>query len=200
MPYTNPYDTSLPGLGEARLLAIQAMIVASLSDLNVALNRDGLTPMTLQASQVVRGDPVKVPSSLICVVGGGERDGTDMQAEDGYFIPRTDGAGEHYTIFTNIYIFLHPDEMATDDPVLYVQRHTDALQRICDHLRKRVFNSAQGSEIVLASQEFGHLNPAGFDVLYKTYVRDVWCGMAEKNFGNSMVGYAAHLTHVAEIA
>lgn len=199
MPYVNPYSTSLPGIDEARLLALQAMIVASLTDLNSALNRDSLSPMTLQSSQIILGDPEALDTSLICIVGGGKHDATDMEIE-GLFMPRQNTSGRKVTLFTNMYVYLHPNEMhpANDDPLQHVAYREMARARICDHIRYRVFNAAQGAVIQLTSQEF--TSGGEFDTLKDCHIKQIAKGMTPKNAGGVQMVCSAHLMHCGYIA
>ena len=205
MPYVNPYPTANVGAAEARLLALQAMILPSLADLNAALARDSNSPMNFTAAQVVFGDPETLATSLICVVGGGKQDGTDMEIGQGghEFMPRTDVTAPHLDVTTNIYVYLHPDDMIPDptgdsvaDALQAVQYREIARSRIVDHLRKRVFNSQQASVITLASQEF---NGAGFDQLLNAKITSVKMGLTPKNAGGATYVYSAHLVHEGTI-
>lgn len=199
MAYANPYPTSLPGLDEARLLAIQAMIVASLTDLNSAWNRDALSPITLTSGQVIIGDPNSLPNSLICVVGGGKQDGTDVEISENFISGRSDVVSFRDALHTNIYFYIHPDEMPSGSALTYIANREYAMARFCDHMRKRVFNAQQGANITLASKEFDSVNLVNYDRLVTCMVKQVKKGVANKSFGLTMEVYCAILTHYAEI-
>lgn len=194
MPYVNPYSTSLPGVDEARLLALQSMIVASLSDLNASLARDSASPMTpFTSGQILIGDPETVTQSLICVVGGGKNDATDMEAGRAP-MKRTDTDGPGLTLYTNLYVYLHRNEMlpADDSPLTYVQYMEIARSRICDHLRKRVFNAAAGAVINLTSSEYVS---TGTDQMGDCKITKISKMMYQKGSGDSIWIYGAHLLH-----
>lgn len=200
MPYANNYNTSLPDAGEARLLAMQAMTVASLADLNSSLNRDALSPMRFISSQVILGDPETVTKSLICFVGGGKQDGTDMELGTGpQFMPRSDNTAPSLSVHTNIYVYLHPDDLipaptgdTAADALRAVQYLETARARIVGHLRRRVFNSQAASVITLGSQEF---NGTGYDQLLNARIVSVRNGVTFKGAGGNLALYSAHLAH-----
>ena len=205
MPFVNPYDVALPTVEEARLLAFQAMIISSLDTLNASLNRDSASPLTFTAAQVIIGDPETVATSLICIVGGGKNDGTDMEIGQGAheFMPRTDFAAPHLQVHTNIYVYIHPSDMIPADSgdTIFdakqaVQYRETARARIVGHLRKRVFNSAQASVITLSSQEF---NGTGYDQLLDAKIVNVKMGVTAKNTGGFMYIYSAELHHESYI-
>ena len=199
MPYTTPYTTSLPDIDEARLLAIQTMIVASLADLNTALARDTLAGnLQLTSSQVVLGNPNLVPSTVIGIVGGGKDDATDMDmVEKDGFMPRTDKSGYVHWLYTNIYVYIGSEDLLTDDPVAYVSYREIARARICGHLRKRVFNSLQGVLITLASQEF--TSGSDYDQMKDAHICCIKKGEFPKGPAGEIMVYGAHLLHKAWI-
>ncbi len=201
MPYITPYAATLPTLEEARLWAIQAMIVASLSDLNTSLAQTGMPssmPLSLTSDDVVLGDPETVLRTLICVVGGGNQDAKDMEIEPDYFKPRNDKAGPKETIYTNIYCYIGHNDLLASDPLQYVQYREIALARIRGHLRKRVFNSAQGATINLQSQE--HTSGSDFDQLKNCHIRAIYQGKVPKMGGKLEVVWSSHLVHTGWIA
>lgn len=202
MPYITSYPTNQPGLAEARLFAIQQMIVASLDDLNAALARDLLTPFDRdwEAKHVLIGDPQQISTSVICVTGGNPASPEDMTFEP-FFIPMDDKKGLKGTIYTNIWVHIHPDDLPSDDNVKFTQFQEIARARICDHLRKRVFNCRQSIEIPLASLEYSDgsaSNPS--DRLNRCYCTLVWDGFTEKGVGETTRCYSARLLHRGEIA
>jgi hypothetical protein len=197
MPYTNNYPTDMPGIGEARLDALQALIIASLPDLNAALARDGKSPLSFAPEQVIQGDPETVTGSLICLVGGGKQDGTDLEVE-GRFIPRGDCSGYQETVSTNIYVYIGPNDMRTDDLLAYVQYRETTRQRVVDHLRKRVFNCAAGASIVLSSRE--HTTSPDFDTLHDGMAHAVYMGLVSKGSAGSFNVWCAHLVHEGRLA
>ena len=186
------YSTSLPGIDEARLTAIQGLIVASLSDLNAALARDALTPMTWTAGQVLVGDPVYLAASRISVVGGGELNGQDMDAE-----PYMSPLQYRYTWYTSLFVYLHPDEFPGADEVAQAQTRELALSRVVDHLRRRVFNDPANTDIVLTSREQA-ASPA-YDALVNCYITRVTKGITAKSVGKLIECLSAELTHRGEI-
>jgi len=197
MPYSTNYPVDKPGIGEARLDAIQALIIASLDDLNAALNRDARSPLTFAPEDVIQGDPETVTKSLICIVGGGKQDGTDMGII-GRSIPRGDCSGYQETVSTNIYVYIGPNDMRTDGALGYVAYRETARQRIVDHLRHRVFNCRNGSAIPLASQE--HTTDPDTDTLHDGMVVDVLMGLVPKGPGGTFNVWCAQLLHEARLA
>lgn len=197
MPYSTNYPVDLPGLGEARLDAIQQRIIESLDDLNAALNRDAKSPLTFAPEDVIQGDPETVTKSLICIVGGGKQDGTDMGVA-GRFIPRGDCSGYEETIATNVYVYIGPNDMRTDGANAYVQYRETARQRIVDHLRKRVFNCAGGAAIPLSSKE--HVTGPDTDTLHDGMVTEILMGLVAKGPGGAFNVWCAHLIHEARLA
>lgn len=191
------YPTNLPGLDEARLIAIQALIVASLSDLNAALARDAQTPLVWTAAQVVLGDPETLTTSLVCVTGGGAKDATDMEAEPYFLGGVSEYEGYKETLYTNVYVYVHPDALPNADALAQVKARELTLARCADHLRKRVFNAKANATITLTSQEYS-LSP-DFDTLVGCYAKTIFKGRATKSFAGFASVPTAHLMHVGHI-
>lgn len=198
MPYSNPYSTSLPGIRESLSDTIVANIQASLTDLNTALNRDSRSPMTWTSAQVILGDPETVTTSLICVVGGGKQDATDVEElPEHRMMPRTDGGGMAYLFHTNIYVYIHPDEMRADSPLTAVQYREVARARIVDHLRKRVFDSKQYATMTLTSQEY--TSGTTYDTVGDCRLKQIALGVTPKGPDGRILMYSAHLMHTCAI-
>lgn len=202
MPYTSNYNISLPDVGEARLDAMQAMIIASLDDLNASLNRDAQSPLTFTSAQVIIGDPEMVTVSTICVCGGGKQDATDMELGQGgnEFMPRTDSAAPHIDLSTNIYVYISQNDMIpapSSDTIADAQKavlyREKARARIVGHLRRRVFNSQAASCITLASQEFS--GSGANDQILNARITSIKLGMSPKGTGGSLYLYSANLLH-----
>lgn len=191
------YSTSLPGLDEARLDAIKTMLTNGLSGLNTTLARDGLTPMVWTAAQIVIGDTLRLSASRISIVGGGEHDGQDLEAER-YFAPINETQGYKETLATNIYVYIHPDEFPSSDPLAQAAMRERALSRICDHLRRRVFNAVGNDTMTLTSQE--HASGGSYDALIACRVKAIYKGVTGKDFGGQVEVLTAHLIHEGVIA
>jgi len=187
------YSTSLPGLDEATRSALQTLIVNSIPDLNTALARDALTPMTWTSGQVVIGDPLRLSASRISIVGGNENDGMDMSI-------RQVMAPVIYesVITTNIYVYIWPDEFPQAGYEAQETMRELALSRVCDHLRVRLLNDASNASITLASREYA-ISPA-YDELQMCKVTRVLKTWAMKDFGKQTEVRCAHLIHEGTIA
>jgi hypothetical protein len=203
-PYSNPYSVNLAGLQEAVIKAVQQMIIDSLADLNTSLGRDSLSPMpALTTAQIVRGNPSVFTQTLICVVAGGTMDSLVMRLE-GLFMPRGDLANRREVVQTGIIVKVHSDDMlpAGTDPVVTSLQTVNymeiALARICDHLRRRVFNVQQGAIIQLDSHE--HNTSAPFDQLLDCGLKEIRKDTAPTGIGGSAEAYFAMLLHEGYIA
>jgi len=191
------YSTDLPGLDEARLLAIQTLITNSLTDLNSALDRDALTPIVFSADQIVLGDPMRLTASRISIIGGGEQDGTDINSSR-YFTPHNDTQGMREEVSTNIFVYIHPDEFPDTNAETQATTRELAVARICDHLRRRVFNDPDNIDITLTSRE--HSTDPDYDALLNCRIKSVRKGITLKDFGGLIEVPSAHLIHVGELA
>lgn len=204
MPYSNPYSTSLPGLEEARLDAIKTAITDSLADLNTSQKRSPLAFLPdWTSAQIVLGDPETLLSSLICIVAGGKDDATDIETGadinvSGHILqpmPWSDTGGFYATVSTNIYVYLHPDVCKKDDALIYVANMERWRTRVCDHLRKRVFNAVQNATLFLSSQESG-----GADQLTECHLVRTRKAVFNKNCGGGTTVMGAHMLHTGKYA
>lgn len=189
---TTPYSASLPGLDEARLAAIKALIVANVTLLNSALAVGSLTPLVFTSAMVEVGDSDYLPGTRIRIVGGGEDDGTDLEAT-----PYLSGVIYQNKLITNIYVYLHPDDLGEADQPDWAYAQELARARICDTLRKRVFNHIDNTNLTLTSKEG---NGTDFDVLKGCHVRQIIKGVAPKSIGRTVIVNTAHLIHEGEFA
>lgn len=187
------YSTSLPGLDEATRNALKTIIVNSLPDLNTALARDALTPMTWTSGQVIIGDPLRLNASRISIVSGGEGDGLDMEISQ-VMSPVI----YQVTVTTHIYVYIWPDEFPGTDVEAQESMRELALSRVCDHLRVRVLNDASNATIMLASREYG-ISPA-YDTLMMCKVNRVVKTWSVKDYGKQTEVRTAHLVHEGVIA
>ena len=178
----------LPGLDEAVREALRALVAGSLTTLNARLARDAATPMLFASGQVVLGDSVHLTASRISIVGGGEADGRDMLVER-HLAPNI----YRVDVSTNLYVYLHPDEMTSDSPApeAHMARIELALSRVCDHLRP-LLNA--GSTLTLGSREYAAA-PA-YDVLMDCHVREIAKGVVPKSHGQSLEVPSAHLVWI----
>lgn len=188
-----PYTTALPGIDEARLDKLLAMVQGAVTGLNTALAVGGQTPMTWTTGQVVIGDNDRLPSSRISIVGGGEQDGQDMESEP-YLMPTL----YQNRLSTNLYVYLHTVEefKTVEDADIRAAMFERAEARIADHLRKRVFNDPSNTAITLASKEVDGTN---FDSMKQCFCRQVFKGMVPKSFAGSLEVRCVHLVHTGVI-
>ena len=192
------YPVNLPGLAEASTLKIRDLIRSEVANINAAINRDAVCPMTLTTDQIVRYDTVRLESSRISVIGGGEDDGRDMTIEE-YFMPRTDTSGMKEFISKNIYVFLHIDEFSSiTDEDLRAEAFEVALDRISDSLRKRIFNRPENAVLQLTSRE--HATAPDFDIMQTSFVREIRKGLTEKQIGGVQLVPFLHIIYNGEIA
>lgn len=187
------YSTSLPGLDEAVRSAVRTLIVNSLADLNTALNRDALSPMTWASGQVVLGDSMRLSSSRISIIGGNESDGLDMTVRQ-VMSPVV----YETVVHTNIYVYIWPDEFPGSNHEAQEQMRETALSRVCDHLRVRLLNDAANASITLTSREYA-ISPA-YDVLQMCKVTRIIKTWVTKDFGGQTEVRCAHLLHEGTIA
>ena len=198
-PYTNTYPTDLPGLREATSLALQEIIQQCIDVINDALAVDAQTPMSFETTQVVIGDPHLINESLICVVGGGREDFTDMTVQEAIQFGTNDTTGFGEFLFTELRVYIHCGEMPNANPYTFVQSRELALARICDSLRRRIFNSKQFYNIQLTSQETQIPDMGLYDTIYGCFVKQIKQSEVRTDFGGANQLYAATLLHVAEI-
>lgn len=187
------YSTSLPGIDEAVRDALVTLITNSLTDLNTALARDALTPMTWASSQILLGDPEIKTGSCICVVGGGETDGTDL--EGGIIM----ASGMAYTVYSHIIVYISGKEFITAGFTLAQEAaaRERARSRTTDHLRARLLNDPANWTITLASQEF-RASPS-YDALLRCHVSRVIKGIEYSGPGGDQAFWYANLLHRGEI-
>jgi hypothetical protein len=197
------YQTDLPGIEEARLDAIQGLIASALADLNAALQRDGLWPsaVPITPSMVTIGSsdtPLDVSAYplLISVAAGGREDDLDI-ATDYLTIDPTETAGTTNTLYTNIFVALHPDAVTGGDPVAQAQTRERIRARVCDWLRAGVFNTRANLAIPLASREYAAA-PA-YDVLDRCRAATGRKGLYTRSYGAMQTVYGAHIVHVGEV-
>jgi len=197
MTFVNPYPVDLPGLREAMNFKLQSITQGSLTVLNEALHRDDLSPIPIITSdQVVLGDPQLVNQTLICIIGGGRDDATDMETASVYLAGGSETGSYGETLYTLIKVLLYKNDLAALTTVAtMVQAQEVTLARITDHLRKRVFNSMQYYNLTLASQEH---YPDG-DIVTGCRVKNVKMGVTGRGYGSDLSLPYAELLHVGEI-
>ena len=196
------YSVNYPGIDEARLDAIKAVIVAGLSSLNASLAvspaipaKSGAGSMTLAASQVLIGDPIMLRQSRISVVGGGENDQTDMEIQ-----PFLNAYERRHEVTTSIFVYIHPDECPSSDEAVKAEGQERALARICDHLRARVFNTTSGINIGMASREqITTVSGGYYDLLLDCHITRIKKGITPKGMGEMKECLSAELTHTGRI-
>lgn len=202
------FSTSLPGIDEARLDAIANLLsdATNIANLNTMLTRDALWSQTVTSAMVSIGDPQILPAVadaplIISVVGGGRYDELDMEIEYRY-IDQTAQSGFRHEIYTNIYVYIHPDAVPSDSTSWSTIRTQAAKRervraRVCDWLRKGVLNAPGNIALTLASREWT-VSP-NYDVLDRCHVQSVYKGYFEKGLGGSKPVYGAHLVHAGRI-
>jgi hypothetical protein len=190
------YLTTAPGIEEARLDAIHALLVANLASLNASLQRDGLWPanVPITPSMVTLGHPATWPASrppiLICVVAGGRAEELDIRTQRLY-IELTETSGFLNTLTTSVYLFLHPDAVPGSDPLVQAAARERIRVRLSDWARAGVFNTPTSQTIPLDSHEV-HLAPTN-DYLDRVNAVLGYKGLYEEGFGGSLVCYGAHI-------
>lgn len=191
------YSTSLPGLDEARLVAVHGLLSGALATLNAALAVDSQTPMSLTSGQITIGDTGKLEATRISVVGGGEHDATDMEVAM-EFVGINDVANDQQRLFTNVFVRLHPNEfVGTLDGAALDRARELARARICDTIRRRILGAPQNRCITLTSRE--HATSPDYDVLGPCWVRDIRKGYEYMGYGNTIQVLSAQLVHVGII-
>lgn len=196
------FSTTPPNFDEARQDALQALIVSKIADLDALVSQDSLLPAgTMTSDLVLIGDPEQMASVtetpiVISVVGGGERDGMDVEAQF-EFIDLTAGRGFRYEWRTNVFVYIHKDLFPASgnswaQVKLQTERRERLRSRINDWLLEDVFNTAAGSKIALASSVYASPN----DYLIFAHARQVYKGYFNKGFGGSESLWGLHLVHV----
>jgi hypothetical protein len=196
------YVATQPSIEEARLLAIQALIVGNLGTLNTALTYDGLWPssVAITSGMVTLGDAVsaldlRAAPVLICVLAG--------DAASAYIdIDRTDTRGLENTFWTAIVVYVHPDAIGATSSAPAALLAQAAMRetlrvRICDWLRAGVFNLDVNSTIQLASQEY--TSGASYDVLDRCIAVNVKKDLVERGFGSGETVYGTVITHQGRV-
>ena len=190
------YDPTLPGLGEATRIWLVSTIQSSLTSLNTALQRDGLLPVNITSSMVMRGDPrilpdVSVAPLIICVSGGGNY-GADMEIGQIY-VPLE----YRHQIYSAISVYLHPQALPTPAGNDLESGREILLDRVSDWLRGGVFNTLANVSPTLASQEY---TTGTYDRLAQSHISDIEQGETQKGFAGSQLVHFARLRHSAWIA
>jgi hypothetical protein len=203
-----PYSTTLPNIDEARLDAITALLVANLASLNTSLLRGGLwTLPAITSSMVSIGDPERLPLTaaeapiILSVVGGGRYEELDTEADYRY-IDQSANSGFKVDVYTNIFVYLHPDSVPAADNTWASVRAQAATRerirsRVCDWLRAGVLNAQANLAITLGSREYS-VSP-GFDVLDRCRASMIYKGYFEKSFARGQQLYGAHIVHVGRV-
>jgi hypothetical protein len=183
-------------------MAIQQVLLDNLAVLNAALNRDDMCPLRLTEQQIVLGDPTELPRTRLSIVGGGEADGQDMEIEQVY-MPILPTSGYKEEIKSDLWLYIHPNEfggLGWDAQQEATAREV-ARSRICDTLRKRIFNTRSYVTLGLLSREHCSVpDTLGFyDKLAMCHIREVKKGVADKMAGRTTMVLSAQLTHVGTI-
>lgn len=193
-----PYILTKPGIGEATLDAILALMVAKVTDLNTIL---ALSPAlsigaTVDSSFFSIGDPDTLKDATtnpfwVTVVGGGRQDGRDTEVE----IKQT-GPGYWYTLHTNIYLYLHPQSFPGSNAFTQATNRERLRARICDWLLYDVFNNGTNYRVTLGSQQ---MTNGTYDSLDEAKVTDVTKGFVLKSFGTAQYVFMAHFMHTGRV-
>lgn len=206
-----PLSVTEPNLGESRIKVLKAGIVANISTLDAICSRDSLLPGgTIIGDLVMIGDPKTMPAVadapvLICVVGGGQRDGRDFEAKALYSGMPTDGVASQW--YTNFFLYVHQDLFAAADNAwvnvkAQIEKREDLRARMCDFIRG-IFNRAPdvptntGCKITLTSRE--RATAPDFDKFDMALVTDGYKGEFEKSFGANQSLFGAHLIHIGSV-
>ncbi len=195
-----PYIATKPGPGEAALDALVGLMTASdkLTLLNSVL---ALSPainlgVTVDSTFFSIGDVDTLRDSAtfpfwVCVVGGGRQDGRDTEVEK-----KQNAGGLWYTLWHNIYIFVHPESLPSTDAITQAAARERLRARVCDWMMYGVFNNGVNETITLGSQQF--LNGT-YDTLDECRVEDLTKGFILKSFGTTQFVYSAHFLHRGKI-
>jgi hypothetical protein len=199
----NPY---LPGVSEARLAVLQAVMQANLPSLVAALRRDGLLPSSINITpdMVILGNvqtlpPVEKAPILFCVDAGGDSNGEDITSSQQY-LEIGPSSGYCNELKTSIYVFLHPDLLPPDptlaESVLVRQQASTrrlVVARCTDWLRAACFNTQASIILSLESQEYS-TTPYN-DLAYFCHLSSIKTGLFLKNFGGAVAVYGAEAVH-----
>jgi hypothetical protein len=199
------YDPTKPGLDEARLVAIKALLISKLSVLNTAIARDSAVPLgTITSSMVEIGDTettwnIGDGPLRIRITAGGENDGLDYEAEMTMGLDKN--TGWKYTYTTNLYVYIHPDAMANLDSIVLAQAREFAKARLSDWITLGVFNYwdsvANTGGVVLNLASNVMTPPPGVDALLDSMIKRVYKGNVAKSYGGAVLFPTLHLVHVA---
>lgn len=159
------FSTSVIGLQEARLVALQSYLQGKISDLNTTLQLSPLSLATGSAtsSNVIIGDPYTLDDSLkflICVCGGGGRSMTGMDLESQFKeIGLPNVSTIQYQVHSRILVYVHPDTFPVSTQTVsnvntQVEKAHRMVCRICDWLRADCFAVVGGVDMTLTSQEY----------------------------------------------
>ena len=189
-----PFLTTKPGIGEACLDALLALMVAKIGDLNTML---ALAPsislgVSVDSTFFHIGDPDTMPDSAtspfwISVVGGGRADGRDTEVEI-----KQSGPGYWYTIYHNLYFYLHPQFGPSTDAFAQAATRERLRARVCDWLLYDVFNNGMNYTVTLGSQQ---MTNGTADTLDECRITDLTKGFVLKSFGTTQYVYMAHMVH-----
>lgn len=193
-----PFLTTKPGPGEACLDALLALMVAKVSDLNtmIALSPAVTIGVTVDSTFFHIGDPDTMPDTAlfpfwVTIVGGGKQDGRDTEVEI-----RQSGPGYWYTLYHNIYLYVHPESFPGTDAYVQAALRERFRARVCDWLIYDVFNNGTNATVTLGSQQ---MTNGTFDTLDESRVEDLTKGFVLKSFGTTQYVYMAHLMHRGKI-
>lgn len=209
MPHLAGYDPTKPGLDEARLWAIQALIISKLDLINTAMGRDDKAPMPPIKAKVVKigdtesgwdfrtGGPIRIRIS-----GGGESDGLDFEAKG--TMGRSGNTGWEYKFSTNIYVYIHPHCFPGDDVELQAERREIAKARLSDWLTFGVFNwwdeeNDTGGTVIDLTSNIMTPPGSGTDALLDGTIERAYKGNVPKAFSEATWTPTLHLVHTGTV-
>jgi hypothetical protein len=197
------WEVGRPGVGEARLYAIQSLLQANIMALSAALAANPHTGALitnygpLATSMVVVGDmegrwDIKAGLLRIAVCAGDKRSGMDATGERIYV-----GGQSKQTRFTDVYIYFH-------DSVFNIQKQDDqrleraiAIEVVGDWLLDGVLNTVANGTIPLTSRVYQDTGSGRTDELLMATCLTVQKGFFANGMGGSgsRIYYGIHATH-----
>ena len=161
------WQSTVIGLQEARLVAMQTYLQSKVADLNTVLQ---IAPLSMPSGQatsanIIIGDPYLLDDSLkflICVCPGGGRSsqGLDLESQfkhiDG---PSLNPSSYRKDLHSRILVYIHPDTFPVASQSVanvnaQAEYRTRLLCRICDWIRADCFETVAGVDMMLTSQEY----------------------------------------------
>lgn len=206
MPWTPGFQTTDPGVDEARLDAVAALMTAKLADLKTALQRGGLLPAAVtDAVQVLVGDPdsigpVGTCPIVFCVMGGGKAGALDVEMDWLYI----SGPGVAVTtwrnrFYTQVRGYVHNDlfpvaSSSWANITAQCTKRERLMARLCDWFRADVAAQVAAVDLALASKE---TREAG-DELAMGQIKEIRKGRFDKACGGqvSVPGVEMLLQHI----